>query len=408
MAELLPGESRAALEENGVACVAEPESEYCVTTGAVRVAAGPARSATVYLSGGQRLAGGARDVRPYPRRYDARAMRRTAPVHVVAGEGGAPPCEVTHGAPAVVFSTGGYAGNFFHDVSEELVPLFLTAGRLRWARLVVTDYEPFWPAKYRRVLERLAGGGLGAALVVASSPSHPPARRVVHCFPAAVVGLKFHGHLACNASAEPGGATIGEFRRFLWAALGVKHALAAAREEPPLLVLISRKGSRELLNEAAVAAAAEEAGFRVEVAQGRELEGFAGTVARAAVLAGVHGAGLTNLVFLREGAVVLQVVPWGLDWAAETYFGRPAEAMGLQYLQYKVTAEESTLSETYPKGHPVLADPWGVNRRGYNVSQPIFTQGQKLRLDIARFSGVLREARRRAGAAGHGLLAPPP
>jgi hypothetical protein len=58
-------------------------------------------------------------------------------------------------------------------------------------------------------------------------------------------------------------------------------------------------------------------------------------------LLGVHGAGLTNAVFLPAGAVVIQVVPYGnLERTARIDFGKPVADMGLAY---SVTAEESML-----------------------------------------------------------------
>jgi capsular polysaccharide biosynthesis protein len=61
-------------------------------------------------------------------------------------------------------------------------------------------------------------------------------------------------------------------------------------------------------------------------------------------LLGVHGAGLTNTVFLPAGAVVIQVVSSGnLERMSRTDFGEPVADMGLAYLEYSVAAEESTL-----------------------------------------------------------------
>ncbi|MQL94651.1 hypothetical protein Taro_027307 [Colocasia esculenta] len=63
-----------------------------------------------------------------------------------------------------------------------------------------------------------------------------------------------------------------------------------------------------------------EVGFNVEVVtpeRMRDIEAFARLVATTSALGGVHGAGMTNMVFLRKGAVLLQVVSWGLDWEAK-------------------------------------------------------------------------------------------
>jgi capsular polysaccharide biosynthesis protein len=50
------------------------------------------------------------------------------------------------------------------------------------------------------------------------------------------------------------------------------------------------------------------------------------------VLLGVHGAGLTNAVFLPTGGMVIQVVPYGrLERMARTDFGELVADMGLRY-----------------------------------------------------------------------------
>lgn len=141
---------------------------------------------------------------------------------------------------------------------------------------------------------------------------------------------------------------------------------------------------------------AREVGFQVVVATQevvRNLTNFAQLVNRCNVLVGVHGAGMTNLVFLRPQAVLLQVVPWGLDWASATYYGRPVHTLGLQYVEYHIQVHESSLYDEYPKDHPVLTDPWGINLKGYNVSKPVYTDGQNVRLDLARFKETLLEAK---------------
>ncbi|MQL85031.1 hypothetical protein Taro_017540 [Colocasia esculenta] len=200
--------------------ISDSVSDFCITSDSVRIVAGPFRSATVYLTAGQKLPGGAANftLQPYPKKTDSLAMARTAPIHIISGAA-APSCDVVHTSPAVVFSTGGFVGNFFHDINDVLIPIFLTAGPLRPSNLVVVDYEDYWISKYRRVLTRLAGGG-DAVIVVASSPSSPVEPRV-HCFPAAVVGVKYHDNLACNATVRPGGVTIRDFRRFIHESLSL-------------------------------------------------------------------------------------------------------------------------------------------------------------------------------------------
>ncbi|KAK0602157.1 hypothetical protein LWI29_030915 [Acer saccharum] len=78
------------------------------------------------------------------------------------------------------------------------------------------------------------------------------------------------------------------------------------------------------------------------------LDKFTEEVNKCNVMVGAHGAGLTNEVFLPDGAVVVQVVPLGLDWAASNYFGAPASEMGLNYLGVQdLTKGELTLGDLW-------------------------------------------------------------
>ena len=83
------------------------------------------------------------------------------------------------------------------------------------------------------------------------------------------------------------------------------------------------------------------------------------------VLVGAHDAGLTNMVFLRAGAVVVQVIPWGkMEPYGEGFVGAPAAHMGLRHFVYIIAAEESTLYDRHGKDHPVIADPDVFYRNG--------------------------------------------
>ncbi|ONK81477.1 uncharacterized protein A4U43_C01F29550 [Asparagus officinalis] len=276
--------------------------------------------------------------------------------------------------------------------------LYLTGGqqlsrqnRNTLLQLVITDYEEYWVKKYRRILARLSSFDI----IVASSTSSSAADEKVHCFPAAVVGLRYHGNLLCNSTSEPGGVSTADFRNFLHAAFSLRNGPMGPTNSPTM-VLLSRRKSRKILNEENVAELAREVGFRVIVATQevvRNLQNFTELVNGCNVLMGVHGAGLTNLMFLRPQAVVLQVVPWGLDWASTAYYARPAKRLGLQYVEYHIEVEESSLCNEYPKDHPVLTDPWGINLKGYNVSKPVYTDGQNVRINLARFKDTLLKAR---------------
>ncbi|KAJ0989412.1 hypothetical protein J5N97_007768 [Dioscorea zingiberensis] len=387
---LVRGQARRELTQKHMTYISDKESDICITSSPVRITTGSSSSPTVYITKPNQSQPNQFTLRPYPRKTDSLAMQRTSPVTILINpQSPLPPCTTIHTSPAVIFSTGGFAGNFFHDINDVLIPLFLTAGHLHSnVHLVITDYEPWWALKYHRLLS-----GLSPEIIIASSTSSN-VDTAVHCFPAAVVGLKYHGNLACNSSDVPGGVSIRDFLVFLRDSLELKpmqvHAMQA-----PVLVLISRRKSRTLINEDDVVELARKIGFQVELATpGRmsKVDEFAELVNSCSVLMGVHGAGLTNMVFLQPGSVLLQVVPWGLDWASKAYYGGPAEEMGLKYVEHHIVVEESTLYEEYPKDHPVISDPWSINLKGYNVSKPVYTDGQNVTLDLMRFREVLLQA----------------
>ena len=68
------------------------------------------------------------------------------------------------------------------------------------------------------------------------------------------------------------------------------------------------------MNADAIVSAIERSGFqvvRMEPKFTAGMDAVAREVDACDVLVGAHGAGLTNMVFLRTGAVVVQVIPWG-------------------------------------------------------------------------------------------------
>ncbi|KAI6690572.1 hypothetical protein NL676_027400 [Syzygium grande] len=94
--------------------------------------------------------------------------------------------------------------------------------------------------------------------------------------------------------------------------------------------------TRKILNKDAVAELARKLGFKVVRTLPHtmsDLDWFTKTVSSCSVTVGVHGAWLTNEIFL----------PLGQDWASATYYGVPSTAIDIQYLEYKIEPEESSL-----------------------------------------------------------------
>ncbi|KAJ6793469.1 uncharacterized protein M6B38_236290 [Iris pallida] len=330
-------------------------------------------------------------IKPYARKADAAAMASVRELSVRPSSGDAPPrCTVNHSVPAVVFSVTGYTGNFFHDMSDVFVPLFQTSYHFRGeVQFLVTNHRRWWTDKYSPIFNQLSN----YQLVDLDSDD------AVRCFPRAAVGLDSDGDLLIDASRSKNGCSMADFGRMLRKAYSlprespVRLAAKHPRRKPRLLV-VARGRTRRFTNIGEIAAAAGRAGFEVEVAEaGHDVSRFAGLANSCDAMVGVHGAGLTNFVFLPPGAVLIQVVPWGnLDWIATNYFERPPRAMKLRYLEYRIAPEESTLSETYSRDDPVFADPSSLHRRGWDAMREVFLVKQSVRLDVRRFRPVLVKA----------------
>lgn len=327
-----------------------------------------------------------RTLKPYARKDDDAIMEFITPVRVFQRnrEIDSPPCDSTHNVPVVIFSSG-VTGNMFHEFNEILIPLFLTTRHFRSrVQFVVTDYRPWWVRKYRKILTRLSG------YEVMNSTDGG------HCFPGLVLGLKYHGNLALNPNENPRGHSVSEFRHFLRETYYL--TVEKVREiQKPVALLIARRKTRRILNSDALMRLMEESGFQVVIADAESMwnmERFAKIVNSCSVMVGVHGAGFTNELFLPDQAVVIQIVGLGLDWASTTYFGDPARAMGLRYLEYKIEPKESSLYRTYGPDDPVITNPMSIFKKGYRAVRAVYVDGQDVEIDLARFRKTLLKAKR--------------
>jgi hypothetical protein len=357
-------------------------------------------------------------IRPYTRKWEANVMASINEVRlrrVSSPAGGDALCDVRHDVPAVLFSTGGYTGNVYHEFNDGILPLFVTAGHFqRRVVLVILEYHDWWATKYGDVVSRLS----------AFPPVDFTADRRVHCFPEVIAGVRIHGELTVDPARTPGGRGVADFHRLLDDAYrgriqfiesqerraARKHRRHGTRPVPashhrhqvqverrPRLVIVSRTGSRVIENEADVAATAAAVGFDVRVIRPErttELAKIYRELNGSDAMVGVHGAAMTHFLFMRPGTVFIQVVPLGTDWAAGAYYGEPAERLGLRYVGYKILPEESSLSREYPAGDPVLTDPAGVGKRGWEVTKKVYLDRQNVRLDLKRFRQELFRAHR--------------
>ncbi|XP_034677687.1 alpha-1,3-arabinosyltransferase XAT3-like [Vitis riparia] len=269
-------------------------------------------------------------------------LKAVSPVQILHGNINPPACHFTHDVPAMVFSSGGFTGNLFHEFNEVIIPLFITS-------------QHFW---YKRILKQLS----------AYNAINPAEDGSVHCFPGAVIGLKYHDNLALNTSDILGGYSMSDFKHFLRKSYSLKITTASEIEHPkPHRLIIS------------------------------SLDKFAQVVNSCSVMVGAHGAGLANSVLLPAGAVMVQVVPLGLDWASAAYYGDPARKMGVQYLEYKIEAEESSLFDLYGRDHPIIADPQSIHLKGCDVARAVYLDGEDMKINLVRFREILVQARKLLG-----------
>lgn len=337
-------------------------------------------------------------IKPYPLKNDKRAISYIKEITLTS----APPkstCGVTHHSPALVFSAGGYTGNFYHEMNENFIPLFITINSLfpnQDVVLVVTQGKAWWFQKY-------------AELLSAFSPNHPIInvnnQTTTHCFPSAIIGLIKHGQMIINPTLLPYPKTLFDFHTFLnnaYTKSDTPILYPNTRVSGPHLTLISRRGnvSRVILNQEEVIREAEEIGFNVHVFEpSRNASSMAyayNLIHTGHVLLGVHGAGLTNLLFLRPGSVLVQVVPIGLDWSSRTYYGKSvSKSMGLEYIEYKIEANESSLSETYGAESLVIKDPTAFTEKKWSKRR-IYLKQQDVKLDMIRFRKCLTKAYEKA------------
>ncbi|RWW69448.1 hypothetical protein BHE74_00022951, partial [Ensete ventricosum] len=143
-------------------------------------------------------------IRPYTRKWDTEISRtiqeisiRPMPSAAAINDSQSRACDVRHeGVPGLLLSNGGYTGNLYHEFSDGLIPLYVTAQRFKGeVVLVVAEYRRWWLARYGPVLQRLTN----YELVDFSRDTR------VHCFSEMIVGLRIHGELIIDPWLMPNG-----------------------------------------------------------------------------------------------------------------------------------------------------------------------------------------------------------
>lgn len=368
-------------------------SNYCEIEGDIRI---DANSSTIFVVAPLESISNSTNswiIEPYPRKGTSRVKNWT--VSLVGHndhDHSIPKCTQNHSHPAILFSNGGFSGNFFHDFADVLFPLYSTSFHFqKEVHFLASDYKSWWISKFRQILYKLTTHNI---LDIDRE------KLQVHCYNNMVAGLKFHKELIIHPSLSnsPSGLSMHGFRLLLGQAYSLERKMAIRSRKGdrkrPRLMIISRKHTRIITNEGEVSRLARKLGFEVVVAEAgvsTNLSRFAETVNSCDVLMGIHGAGLTNMVFLPDNAVLIQIVPFGgIDGFARLDFGNPASGMKIRYLEYKIKVKESSLFQNYPIDHPILKDPKSI--KGWNALWSIYLDKQNVTIDLHRFKGTLAKA----------------
>lgn len=373
--------------------LSHPRSDVCEVSGDIRIH-GNSSTIVIASSEGEFFEGNisSRNIKPYARKGDNIAMSRvrTVTIRTAKNSDEIPECSRNYSIPAIVFSTRGYAGNHFHDFSDVLIPLYLTSKEFNGdVQFLITDKQSWWTDKYRTVLQKLSR----YELIDMDNENQ------VLCFPRIILGLKANKEFSIDTSNSS--SSMKEYTKFLKKTYSLKRETAnhlsndTAATQKPRLLIISRGKTRRLLNAEEIADVARSLGFKPVI---KETDGNVASVAEFVnsfdVMVGVHGAGLTNMVFLPENAVIIQIIPLGgMEWLAKTDFEVPAQDMNLRYLGYKISPEESSLIQQYPYEHVILLkEPGAIYKKGWRSFRSIYLDNQDVKVDVIRFRQILHKA----------------
>ncbi|KAM1170483.1 hypothetical protein ACFX11_021166 [Malus domestica] len=335
-------------------------------------------------------------VQPYPRKFEGFIMPHIRNLTLTSGPQ-SPPCKVRHSVPALVFSAGGYTGNFFHDFNDGFIPLFITVNTIFPDQeieivIVVSEAPNWWPSKYADLLAMFTK----YPIIILKNAT------TTHCFPSATIGLISHGFMTINQTLLPKPKSFMDFRVLLEKAYGPKAQPKVLTSKPtrsrPRLVLADREMAhgRMIMNQKQLIRLIKKVGFELIVFNPKRMtplhESYALLNSSHAMI-GVHGAALTHSFFLRPGSVFVQVVPIGIEWGAYAFFGRMARSLDLEYSEYKIGVNESSLADKYGKENLLVKDPFALQKTGWPPEvMNIYLKEQNVKLDLERFKSCLKKA----------------
>ncbi|KAJ3692396.1 hypothetical protein LUZ60_012746 [Juncus effusus] len=301
----------------------------------------------------------------------------------------APQCTKSEKISAIVFTLGGgLIGNIWHDFSDVLVPLFINSREFNGeVQFLIYDWKDWFIDKYKLILKKLSK----FEMINFDTDS------VVRCYPHVIIGLKSHEDFNIDPKRTTNGYTMLDFRMFVREAYDLPLSLDIPFKlkinEKPRVMLVLRERNRRFMNGPEIVQALNDSNFEViPVKPTRDLNitKFSKLVDSCDIIMGAHGAGLINILFLRTNGIMLQIVPYGkMEQAARNFYDIPATAMKLRYLDYSISAEETTLLEKYGYENPVIKDPDSIHKQGWQAGMKYYWWEQDIRLNLTRFKPVL-------------------
>ncbi|WOK93373.1 hypothetical protein Cni_G02070 [Canna indica] len=371
-------------------------ADICDMEGDVRVNANS--SSIIYVTSSVRNTAVRQEswrIKPFPRKGDLAALSRVTEMSVgyLSTDEDVLKCDVKSSVPAIIFANGGYVGNFFHEVTDLIIPVYITSHKFNGeVQFLISDILPWWITKYELLLKKLSN----YEIIDFNKDT------VVRCYPRVIVGVTFHRDMSIDP-ARSGGVTMFDFGKFIRKTYSLERETAIKlgpnEDKKPRLLIVARNRTRRFTNVDEIARAVEWQGFEPVIAEfkkNQSLAEFAQIVNSCDGILGVHGAGLTNLIFLPTNAVVIQVVPLGgLESYCYSDYGVPTLEMKMRYLQYSIGIMESSLVDRYGITNPVVLNPKVVlaQKDGWRNWTSIYFFNQDVKLDVSRFSSFLIHTR---------------
>ncbi|KAF3332707.1 hypothetical protein FCM35_KLT02284 [Carex littledalei] len=330
-------------------------------------------------------------IRPFTRKWEELTMARVRELTIqwASNQNQGPACDVTHDVPVLIFPTPFFSFNLFHDYTDLLIPLFVAAnqynGKIQFA---VTNFHGPWINKFMPHLQALSHYSI----------INLDSETLVHCFPSGQVGLRATFPMTVDNYSAQNVSTMVGFRNFVRTSLSLERTLVDITDQKnstkkPRIAILLRKVTRTFTNENEIAEMAKGVGFevvRVDPETTKDFPRIAHLINSCDVLMGLHGAGLTNMMYLPNNGTLIQVLPWGdLRFISWKDFGEPTKYMGLNYIEYEIKEEESTLIEKYPRNHTVFTNPQELHKQGWTAMSSVYLVEQSVKLDVNRFRGVL-------------------